>query len=135
MPQPRITRATSHAHQLTPVVESEDAMEDSDVANQDIDMSHAADTKQETDVAAVTSSEPVNQAPAIALADDFTPKHWQEPADPISIPPPPSPPASIDPLTSWTKLFIHDHVVALTAQVAAMTMADHCDSQTRYRLT
>ncbi|KAG2075571.1 hypothetical protein BDR04DRAFT_1114741 [Suillus decipiens] len=125
MPQPRTTRATSCACQPTPVVESEDAMEDSDVANQDIDMSHAANTKQETDVAAVTSSEPVNQAPAIMSANDFTPEHWQEPADPISIPPPPSPPASIDPPTSSTELSIHDCVVALTAQVAAITMADH----------
>ncbi|KAG2066228.1 hypothetical protein BDR04DRAFT_1160499, partial [Suillus decipiens] len=116
MPQPRTTMVTSHAHQPTPIVESEDAMEDSDVADQDIDMSHAADTEQETDVAAVTSSEPVNQAPAIMSANDFTPEHWQEPADPISIPPPPSPPASIDPLTSLAELSIHDHVVALMAQ-------------------
>ncbi|KAG2030629.1 hypothetical protein BDR03DRAFT_986964 [Suillus americanus] len=124
-PQPRTTRAASRACQLIPVVESEDAMEDSDVADQDIDMSHASNIKQETDVAAVMSTEPVNQAPAIASADDFTPKHWQEPADPISILPPPSPPAPIDPLTSSAEPSIHDRVVALTAQVAAMTMADH----------
>ncbi|KAG2033061.1 hypothetical protein BDR03DRAFT_985233 [Suillus americanus] len=123
-PQHRTTRAASCAHQPIPVVESEDAMEDSDVADQDINMSHAADTEQETDVAAVTSTEPVNQAPAIVSADDFTPKHWQEPADPISIPPPPSPPAPIDPPTSSAEPSIHDRVVALTAQVAAMTMAN-----------
>ncbi|KAG2030265.1 hypothetical protein BDR03DRAFT_987196 [Suillus americanus] len=123
-PQPRTTRAASCAHQPTPVVESEHAMEDSDVADQDIDMSHAANTEQETDVAAVTSTEPVNQAPAIVSANDFTPKHWQEPADPISIPPPPSPPAPIDPPTSSAELSIHNRVVAVTAQVAAMTMAN-----------
>ncbi|KAG1834618.1 hypothetical protein DFJ58DRAFT_735784 [Suillus subalutaceus] len=131
-PQPRATRAASHARLPPPVVESEDTMDDEDVAveaDEDIAMSHAADTEQQTDVAAVTPSETVNRPAAMASAKDFPADHWQEVTDDTPIlpppPPPPPPPApAAKPTTSSAELTIHDCVVSLAARVAAMEMAD-----------
>ncbi|KAG2353342.1 hypothetical protein BDR07DRAFT_1496442 [Suillus spraguei] len=114
-----------------PAVKSEDAMEDTNVAvaaDKDIDMSHEADTEQHTPIAVVAPSEPeVQQPAAIASADDFPPKHWQEDTDDTTIPPP-TPVARSTTLpvpSSSVKLSIHECVVILAAQVADMQMADH----------
>ncbi|KAG1828769.1 hypothetical protein DFJ58DRAFT_848923 [Suillus subalutaceus] len=127
-PQPRATRAASHARLPPPVVESEDAMDDEDVAveaDEDVTMSHAADTEQKTDVAAVMPSETVDRPAAMASAKDFPADHWQEVTDDTPILPPPPPPApAAKPTTSSAKPTIHDRVVSLAVRVTAMEMAD-----------
>ncbi|KAG1870088.1 hypothetical protein DFJ58DRAFT_722991 [Suillus subalutaceus] len=128
-PQPRATRAASHACLPPPVVESEDAMDDEDVAveaDEDIAMSHAANTEQKTDVAAVTPSETIDWLAAMASAKDFPADHWQEVTDdtPILPPPPPPPAPAAKPTTSLAKPTIHNRVVSLAARVTAMEMAN-----------
>ncbi|KAG2032017.1 hypothetical protein BDR03DRAFT_985994 [Suillus americanus] len=121
-PRSRSTRATSRAHQPMPIVESEDAGDDTDVvviAKDDIVMSDAADTDQQTDVAA--PSHTGDQPATIMSVNDFPPKHWLEESDTITIPPP-SPTAK--PTTLAVELTIHKCVVALVARVTAMEMAD-----------
>ncbi|KAG2337905.1 hypothetical protein BDR05DRAFT_952269 [Suillus weaverae] len=123
-PKSRVTRAASRACPPMPVVESEDSVDDTDVAvDQDIVMSHVADTEQQTDVSAVTPSETVNQLTAMASTNDFPTDHWPEETNNIPMPPPPPPPLA-------AKLTIHECVAALAARVAAMEMADH-DTQAR----
>ncbi|KAG2067467.1 hypothetical protein BDR04DRAFT_1159048 [Suillus decipiens] len=94
-PASRMTRATSHACPPMPVVEFKDAIDDADVAvaaHKDVKMSHGADAKQPTHIAAMTPTEPeVNQPAAIASADDFPTNHWQKDFNTIVMPPP-SPP-------------------------------------------
>ncbi|KAG1832629.1 hypothetical protein DFJ58DRAFT_847963 [Suillus subalutaceus] len=128
-PQPRATRAASHARLPPPVVESEDAMDDEDVAveaDEDVTMSHAADTEQKTDVTVVTPSETVDRPAAMASAKDLPADHWQEVTDDTPIlPPPPHLLLRPNPLPSSAKPTIHDRVVSLAARVAAMEMADH----------
>ncbi|KAG1865935.1 hypothetical protein DFJ58DRAFT_724324 [Suillus subalutaceus] len=68
-------------------------------ADEDVAMSHAADTKQKTD----------------EVTDDT----------PILPPPPPPPAPAAKPTTSLAEPTIHDCVVSLAARVAAMEMADH----------
>ncbi|KAG1775255.1 hypothetical protein EV702DRAFT_1236345 [Suillus placidus] len=122
-PKSRVTRAASHACPPMPVVESEDSVDDTDVAvDQDIVMSHVADTKRQTDVAVVTPSETVNQLTAMASTNDFPADHWPEETNNIPIPPPPPPLAA--------KPTVHECVAALVTRVAAMEMADH-DTQAR----
>ncbi|KAG2067439.1 hypothetical protein BDR04DRAFT_1120482 [Suillus decipiens] len=56
-PASRMTRATSYSRPPMPVVESEDAMDDADVAvaaHEDVEMSHEADAEQPTHIAAMT---------------------------------------------------------------------------------
>ncbi|KAG1767884.1 hypothetical protein EV702DRAFT_1203543 [Suillus placidus] len=122
----RATRATSRAHQPTPAMDSEDTMEDTNdavAAHEDIDMSHEADNEQHIDIAAVAPKEPEVEQPAvIASAEDITAQNLQEDAIPI---PPPSPALPIPPPPPATKPTTHKCLVALTAQVAAMEMADH----------
>ncbi|KAG2359253.1 hypothetical protein BDR07DRAFT_1378828 [Suillus spraguei] len=103
-PQSKVTRVTSYVAVVT---------------DEDVDMSCAANIKQQTDVTAVMPSEPINQPAAIALANDFPPEHWQEDMDPIIIPPPPPPALSVAEPT------IHNCLVSLMAQVVAMQMANH----------
>ncbi|KAG1862828.1 hypothetical protein DFJ58DRAFT_725311 [Suillus subalutaceus] len=133
-PQPRATRAASHACLPPPVVESEDAMDDEDVAveaDEDVAMSHAADTEQQTDVTAVMPSETVDWPAAMASAKDFPADHWQEVTDKTPIIPPPPPPAPVaKPTTSSAEPTIHDRVVSLVARVAAMEMAN-CNTLAR----
>ncbi|KAG2737164.1 hypothetical protein P692DRAFT_201813050, partial [Suillus brevipes Sb2] len=117
----RSTRATSRARQPTPIVESEDAGDDTVVptAEDDIVMSDAAETDQQTGVAAPrhTGDHPAT----IASANDFPPDHWLEESDAITIPPPPP---TAEPTTSAVEPTVHERVVALAARVAAMEMAD-----------
>ncbi|KAG1847315.1 hypothetical protein DFJ58DRAFT_730197 [Suillus subalutaceus] len=111
--------------------ESEDTMDDKDVAveaDEDIAMSHVANTEQQTDVTAVMPSETIDWPAAMASVKDFPAEHWQEVTNetPILPPPPPPPPApAATPTTSLAKPTIHDCVVSLAARVAAMEMADH----------
>ncbi|KAG1770165.1 hypothetical protein EV702DRAFT_1202577 [Suillus placidus] len=123
--QSRATQATSRVHQPTPAMDSKDAMEDTDdavAAHEDIDMSHEADNEQHTDIAVVAPKEPeVEQPAAIASAEDITAQNLQEDAIPI---PPPSPALPIPPPPPATEPTTHECLIALTAQVAAMEMAD-----------
>ncbi|KAG0694187.1 hypothetical protein DFH29DRAFT_880869 [Suillus ampliporus] len=117
---PRRTRATSCACPPTPILESEeDSLKDTDDAN----MEPNADAEWHTDVKTKMPLEKmmmvVNEPPAIASAD-----HWVKPnLDGI-----PSPTANHISLPSAflppTVSTIHEHVLALTAQVTAMQMAD-----------
>ncbi|KAG2347664.1 hypothetical protein BDR05DRAFT_945370 [Suillus weaverae] len=117
-PKSRVTRAASCACPPTPVVESEDSVDDTDVAvDEDIVMSHVADTEQQADVAVVM--------PTMALTNDFPADHWPEETNNIPIPPPPPPPP---PLAA--ELTIHERVAALAARVTAMEMANR-DTQAR----
>ncbi|KAG2738520.1 hypothetical protein P692DRAFT_201812044 [Suillus brevipes Sb2] len=88
-PQHQPSRATSRVCQPTPIVESEDAGDDTvvPIAEDDIVMSDAAGTDQQTDVAAPrhTGDHPAT----IASVNDFPPDHWLEESDAITIPPPP----------------------------------------------
>ncbi|KAG1776911.1 hypothetical protein EV702DRAFT_1227857 [Suillus placidus] len=127
-PKSRLTRAASRACPPTPVVESEDSVDDTDVAvDQDIVMSHVADTERQTDVAAVTPSETVNQLTAMASTNDFPADHWPEETNNIPIPPPPPPPPP--PLAA--ELTVHECVAALVARVAAMIDAMEQDFDSR----
>ncbi|KAG2072131.1 hypothetical protein BDR04DRAFT_1153633 [Suillus decipiens] len=130
----RMTRVTFRACPLTPVVESQDAMDDADVAvatHEDIEMSHEADAEWPTHIAAMTPMEPeINHPAAIASADDFPADNWQEDPDTIVVPLP-SPPCFLSPLPHLTEptildveSMVHNWVVALAAQVAAMEVAD-----------
>ncbi|KAG1776223.1 hypothetical protein EV702DRAFT_1046375 [Suillus placidus] len=109
----------------SPAPTEQDAMEDTDdavAAHEDIDMSHEADNEQHIDIAAVAPKEPeVEQPAAIASAEDITAQNLQE--DTITIPPP-SPALPIPPPPPVTKPTTHECLVALTAQVAAMEMAN-----------
>ncbi|KAG2064470.1 hypothetical protein BDR04DRAFT_1162528 [Suillus decipiens] len=72
------------------------------------EMSHRADAKQPTHIAAMTSMEPkVDQPAAIASADDFPADHWQEDLDTI-IMPLSSPPYFPSPLPHLTESTILD---------------------------
>ncbi|KAG1766135.1 hypothetical protein EV702DRAFT_1257295 [Suillus placidus] len=86
--------------------------------------SHVANTERQTDVAAVTPSETVNQLTAMASTNDFPADHWPEETNNIPIPPPPPPP----PLAAEPT--VHECVAVLVARVAAMEMADR-DTQAR----
>ncbi|KAG2336370.1 hypothetical protein BDR05DRAFT_953418 [Suillus weaverae] len=91
-------------------------MDDTDVAvDEDIVMSHVADTEQQADVAVVM--------PTMALTNDFPADHWPEETNNIPIPPPPLPPLAAKPT-------VHECVAALAARVAAMEMANR-DTQAR----
>ncbi|KAG2071145.1 hypothetical protein BDR04DRAFT_1154761 [Suillus decipiens] len=108
-----------------PVVESEDTMDDADVAvaaHEDVKMSHETNAKQPTHIAAMTLMEPeVDHLAAIASADDFPTDHWQEDPDTIVMPPPsplyfPSPPPHLTkPTILDTESMVHNQVVTLAA--------------------
>ncbi|KAG2065162.1 hypothetical protein BDR04DRAFT_1122052 [Suillus decipiens] len=98
---------------------------------QDVEMSHEANAKQPTHIAAMTPMEPeVDHPAAITSADDFPADHWQEDPDTIIMPPlsPPyflsPPPHLTEPTILDVKSTVHDWVVALAACVAAMEVAD-----------
>ncbi|KAG0695462.1 hypothetical protein DFH29DRAFT_1005438 [Suillus ampliporus] len=120
----RRTRATSCACPLTPILESEEeAVKDTDEA----DIKPNANAEQHTDIETKVPAEEkmvVNEPQAITSVDDFPANHWVEPHS-DGIPTPPantiSPPSASLPPTIST---IHEYVLALTAQVAAMQMAD-----------
>ncbi|KAG2070124.1 hypothetical protein BDR04DRAFT_1155924 [Suillus decipiens] len=107
----RMTRGTSRACPLMPVVESEDAMDDADVAvaaHEDVEMSHEANAKWPTHIAAMTPMEPkVDHPAAIASADDFPADHWQEDPNTVFMPPP-SPPYFLSPPPHLTEPTILD---------------------------
>ncbi|KAG2063091.1 hypothetical protein BDR04DRAFT_1164258 [Suillus decipiens] len=133
-PVSRMTRATSRAHPPTPVVESEDPMDDAEVAvaaHEDVEMSHEADGEQATHIAAVTSTEPeVDQPATVASADNLPANHWEEDPHTIVMLPPsppyfPSPPPHFtEPTILNAESTVHDRVVALAARVSAMEVAD-----------
>ncbi|KAG1759117.1 hypothetical protein EDD22DRAFT_956203 [Suillus occidentalis] len=120
----RSTRATSRVRQPTPIVESEDAGDDTVVptAKDDIVMSDAAKTDQQTDVAAPchTSDHPAT----ITLVNDFPPDHWLEESDPITIPPPPP---TAEPTTSAESLPWKWPTCATHTRINAVEQ--DCDSQ------
>ncbi|KAG2072204.1 hypothetical protein BDR04DRAFT_1117054 [Suillus decipiens] len=129
-PALRMTRATSCTCPPMLVVESKDAMNDAYVAvaaHEDVKMSHEADAKRPTHIAAMTPTEPeVDHPVAIASADDFPADHWQKDPDAVVMPPP-SPPYFLSPLPHLTEptildveSIVHNRVVALAACVAAM---------------
>ncbi|KAG2098279.1 uncharacterized protein F5147DRAFT_656158 [Suillus discolor] len=133
--QSRTTKTTSHIRPPTPILESEDAIEDTEVSvtgHNDAEMDHDTDTERHTDIAMEMSVEPddpiiVDQPGAMASADDFPADHWLENTDmPIPIPiPPPTPAADLISLPSApSSLTILEHVLALTTQVTAMQMAN-----------
>ncbi|KAG2029401.1 hypothetical protein BDR03DRAFT_1018448 [Suillus americanus] len=104
-------RVVAHERQPMPVVESEDAMDDTDITETDVKMSDAN----------------MDELVAITSANDFPAKHWQEDTDITISPPPPV----TEPTTSaaeHTPLVaeptIYDCVVALLAGVAAMELAN-----------
>ncbi|KAG0693560.1 hypothetical protein DFH29DRAFT_881371 [Suillus ampliporus] len=113
----RTTRATSHARPPTPVKDT------TDEANIELNANAEQHTDVETEVPAEEKMV-VDEPRAIASADDFPADHWAEPHS-DGIPTPlattvPLPPASLPPTVST----IHERVLALTAQVAAMQLAD-----------
>lgn len=93
-----------------------------------VEMDHDTDAKQDTDIAADMSEEPadqimVEQPGAIASAADFPADHWLEATDDAPIPIPPSTPlADLLPLPSTPTIL--ERVLALTTQVTDMQMAD-----------
>ncbi|KAG0698121.1 hypothetical protein DFH29DRAFT_878203 [Suillus ampliporus] len=120
----RTTRATFCAHPLTPTPEPEqEAVKETDEA----DIKPNANAEQHTDVETkvpVDEKMVVNEPQVIASADDFPADHWAEPHS-NGIPTPPAttvplPPASLLPTVST----IHKRMLALTAQVAAMQLAN-----------
>ncbi|KAG0692663.1 hypothetical protein DFH29DRAFT_882187 [Suillus ampliporus] len=120
----RTTRATSRARPPTPTPEPEqEAVKETDEA----DIEPNATAEQHTDVETEVPAEEemaVDEPRAIASADDFPADHWAElHSDGILTPPAttvPLPPASLPPTVST----IHERVLALTAQVAAMQLAN-----------
>ncbi|KAG2050208.1 hypothetical protein BDR06DRAFT_974596 [Suillus hirtellus] len=132
--QSRTTRATSHVHPPTPMVESKDSVEDPEASvtgHDNAEMDLVTDAEQHTDITtkmlAKATNQIMNDQPgAIASADDFPHDHWLENthnlpichvppthvADTISLPLAPSAPT------------ILDHVLALIAQVNVMQTAN-----------
>ncbi|KAG1787533.1 uncharacterized protein HD556DRAFT_1312719 [Suillus plorans] len=118
----RTTRATSHVRPPTPILESEDAIEDTEAS-----MDDATDTEQHTDVATEKSVDPdqimVDQPIVIASIDDFPADHWLENTDvPIPVPiPPTTPAADLVSLPSATSSpMILERMLALPLRVNAM---------------
>ncbi|KAG2367550.1 hypothetical protein BDR07DRAFT_1478904 [Suillus spraguei] len=96
----RTTRAISHACQPTPILESEEGVEDTNMSVTSHDDANADQhTDWQTDIATEMSVMPdddiiVDQPAAIASADDFPAHHWLEDADEVPIPIPPPTPAA-----------------------------------------
>ncbi|KAG1794830.1 uncharacterized protein HD556DRAFT_1442615 [Suillus plorans] len=130
--QSRTTRATSRARPPTPMVESEDSVEDPEVSgHDDADMDLVTDAEQHTDIPTEMSAEAadqimVDQPGAIASADDFPHDHWLENTDDLPVPHvPPTRVADAVSLPSAPPApTILERVLALTAQVNAMQTAD-----------
>ncbi|KAG2114322.1 uncharacterized protein F5147DRAFT_770303 [Suillus discolor] len=132
--QSQTTRATSRVHPPTPILESKDAVEDTDesvTGSDDADMDPDTNAERHTDIATEMSVDPedqimVDQPADIASAADFPAEHWLEPTDEAPIPiPPPTPVA--DPLSlpsAPSSPTILEHLLTLTTQVTAMQMAD-----------
>ncbi|KAG1843072.1 hypothetical protein C8R48DRAFT_780809 [Suillus tomentosus] len=130
----RTTRATSRARPPTPMVESEDSVEDPEVSatgHDDAEMDLVTDAEQHTDIATEMSAEAADQIMddqpgAIASADDFPHDHWLE--DTHNLPVPHVPPTHVADAVSLPSApsapTILDCVLALTAQVNAMQTAD-----------
>ncbi|KAG0697644.1 hypothetical protein DFH29DRAFT_878573 [Suillus ampliporus] len=118
----RTTRATSCARPPTPIIDSEHEAVKDTTDEADIEPNANANAEQHTDIETEVPAEEkmvVDEPQAIASAD-----HWAEPHS-DGIPTPlattvPLPPASLPPTVST----IHECVLALTAQVAAMQLAD-----------
>ncbi|KAG1797137.1 uncharacterized protein HD556DRAFT_1466784 [Suillus plorans] len=132
--QSRTTRATSRARPPTPMVESEDSVEDPEVSvagHDDADMDLVTDAEQHTDIPTEMLAEAadqimVDQPGAIASVDDFPHDHWLENTDDLPVPHvPPTHVADAVSLPSAPPApTILEHVLALTAQVNAMQTAD-----------
>ncbi|KAG1809845.1 uncharacterized protein HD556DRAFT_1452297 [Suillus plorans] len=96
--QSQTTRATSRVRPPTPILESEDTVEDTEasVTNyDDAEIDHDTDAERHTDITTEMSVDPddqimVDQPAAIASAADFSANHWVENTDDMPIPIPPT---------------------------------------------